>query len=97
MESNPSIDPQRHKRYLELIERLIQCPNGQEPEVLENSPELIDAGFVQTLVQTATYFAHNNNPDGAKFLIFLARELSRQLGLYPQSQPESSTPAEPSA
>ncbi|MEM1368627.1 MAG: hypothetical protein AAGG02_11540 [Cyanobacteria bacterium P01_H01_bin.15] len=73
-------------QYLNLIDRLLKCPNGQEPEILDAASELLDVGFVQTLMQTTSYFAHNDNPDAAKFLIFLARELSRQLGLYPQVQ-----------
>lgn len=86
MESNVNIDSQRQERYLELIDRLLKCPNGQEPEVLNESPDLLDPGFVQTLMQSASYFAHHNNPDAAKFLIFIARELARQLDMYPQTQ-----------
>nr|AFM92555.1 hypothetical protein [Acaryochloris sp. HICR111A] len=81
-------DP-RQDRYLELIDRLLACPNGEEPEILNTSPDLLDAGLVQALMQTATYFAHHDNPDAAKFLIFIARELTQQLGLYPQDQPSA--------
>ncbi len=38
------------------------------------------------MLETASYFAHNDNLDSAKFLIFIARKLPRQLGLYPQVQ-----------
>ena len=82
----PSTDP-RQSRYLALIDRLLACPNGEEPEILNAEPDLLDPGFVQVLMQTASYFAHQDNPDAAKFLIFIARELSHQLGLYPQPQP----------
>ena len=81
-----NIASQRQERYLELIDRLLNCPNGQEPEILDCSPDLLDAGFVNTLMQTASYFAHQDNPEVAKFLIFIARELARQLGMYPQPQ-----------
>ncbi len=83
MESNTSTDSQRQERYLDLIDRLLKCPSGSEPEILDASPELLDAGFVQVLTQTAAYFAHNDNPESAKFLVFIARELARQLDLYP--------------
>ena len=79
----------RQQLYFDLIDRLLQCPNGQEPEVLNDSSDLLDADFVQSLMQTASYFAHNNNPEGAKFLIFIARELAHQLGLYPELQDQS--------
>ena len=86
---NPSpLDP-RQALYFELIDQLMACPNGKEPEVLNAKPDLLDAGFVQTLMQTASYFAHNDNPDSAKFLIFIARELAHQLGLYPKTQPQT--------
>ncbi len=84
METNINTDSQRQERYFDLIDRLLKCPNGQEPEVLDEASDLLDANFVQALMQTASYFAHNDNPEAAKFLIFIARELSRQLGLYPQ-------------
>ncbi|MBD1843761.1 hypothetical protein H6F89_10175 [Cyanobacteria bacterium FACHB-63] len=75
----------RQTQYLELIQQLLACPNGQEPEVLDAQADLLDAGFVQTLVQVSTMMAHENNPDGAKFLIHIAREIAKQLGLYPQT------------
>ncbi len=75
---------QRQALYFDLIDKLINCPNGQEPEILEQDPELIDANLVNTMVQVATIFAHEGNEDGAKFLIHIARELSQQLGLYPE-------------
>ncbi|NMG22327.1 hypothetical protein [Brasilonema bromeliae] len=75
---------QREDLYFNLIDQLLRCPNGQEPEVLEAKPELLDAGLIQTMLQVASGFAHNNNPDGAQFLIHVARELSKELGLYPE-------------
>jgi len=79
---------QRQDQYFQLIERLLECPSGQEPEILDSQPELLDAGLVKTLMQVATMMAHQDNQDGAKFLIFLARQLSKELGLYPQVSPE---------
>jgi len=76
----------RQTLYMELIDRLLQCPNGQEPAILDESADLIDGDFVKVLMQTSAYFAHNNNSEAAKFLVFLARELSRQLGLYASPQ-----------
>lgn len=76
-------EQERQTLYFGLIEQLLHCPNGQEPEVLDAHSELIDAGFVQALTQMAAYFAHNDNQDGARFLIHVARELAKQLGLYP--------------
>ncbi len=77
---------QRQDQYLGLIDQLLRCPNGQEPEVLNAQLDLIDAGLVQTMMQVATVMAHENNPDGARFLIHVARQLAKELGLYPQTE-----------
>lgn len=84
------ISEERQNLYIHLIQQLLSCPNGQEPEVLDAQPELLDAGFVQILVRVASNMAHENNPDGAKFLIHIARELARQLGLVPSAPQEES-------
>lgn len=86
MSPNPTPPNPRQTLYFGLIDRLLACPNGEEPEILNAEPDLLDAGFVQTLMQAASYFAHQDNPDAAKFLVFIARELAHQLGLYPQPQ-----------
>lgn len=77
-------DEQRSQEYLELIEQLLRCPNGKEPEILDARMDLIDVGLVSMMMRVATSMAHQDNQDGAKFLIYIARELSRQLGLYPE-------------
>jgi hypothetical protein len=83
----------REDLYFNLIDELIRCPNGQEPEVLSSHEDLLDAGFIKSLMQVATMMAHENNQDGAKFLIHLARELSKALGLYPEvSNPSPTAP-----
>jgi hypothetical protein len=79
---------ERQALYYNLIDELLRCPNGQEPEVLEAQPELIDSGLVQTMLQVATMFAHEGNQDGAQFLFFVGRELAKQLGLYPDVSTE---------
>lgn len=74
----------RQEQYYQLIEELLSCPSGQEPEVLDASPDLLDADFVQTLIQVSSMLAHQDNQDGARCLVHIARELARQLGLYAQ-------------
>lgn len=79
-----TLDENRSQAYLNLIEQLIHCPNGEEQKILDVNLELVDAGLVQTIVQIATGMAHQGNEETAKFLVHLARELARTLGLYPQ-------------
>ncbi|MDY6896888.1 MAG: hypothetical protein SWZ49_02275 [Cyanobacteriota bacterium] len=75
---------ERQNQYYSLIEQLLKCPNGKEPELIEANSELIDAEFIKSTMQVATSFAHNGNEEGAKFLIHVAKELSKQLGFYPE-------------
>ena len=77
------MEEQRQEQYFELIDKLVQCPNGKEPDVLDENIELVDAGFVSVLMQVGQAQIHHGNQDGAKFLFHLARELAKQLGLYP--------------
>jgi hypothetical protein len=78
----------RQKQYFDLIDQLLKCPSGQEPQVLDSRLDLLDAEFIKTLMQVATMMAHQDNQDAAKFLIYVARQLSKELGLYPQVSPE---------
>lgn len=80
-------DP-RQEQYFNLIDQLLQCPSGEEPHVLDSQSDLLDTGLVKTLMQVATMMAHQDNQDAAKFLIYVARQLSKELGLYPQVLPE---------
>jgi hypothetical protein len=73
---------QREELYMDLIDKLLHCANGKEPEVLDNHQDLIDAGLIQAMAKAAAYFAHHDNQDASKFLIHVARELAKQLGLY---------------
>ena len=82
---------ERQEQYYSLIEQLLNCPNGEEPAVLDAKIELVNADFVKTVMQVATSFAHNGNQESAKFLIHIARELAKQLDLYPQVSSESSS------
>lgn len=88
-ENPPMNENQRQEEYFKLIDRLLRCPNGKEPEVLDASADLIDKNLVKTMMQVATIMAHENNQEQSKFLVFIARELSKQLGLYPELSTEA--------
>ena len=80
---------QRQEEYYKLIDRLLRCPSGKEPEVLDANADLLDENFIRTVMQVATIMAHENNQESSKFLIFIARQLARQLGLYPELSTEA--------
>jgi hypothetical protein len=50
-------DETLQEQYMSLIDRLMKCPNDQEPKVLDERSELLDAEFVQTVVQLDYTFA----------------------------------------
>jgi hypothetical protein len=77
------MNPERQEAYLDLIELVLSCPNGQEPEVLSSCSDLIDEGFVQMLIQVSASMARAGNEDTADFLAQLARSLGKSLGLPP--------------
>jgi hypothetical protein len=81
------MNPERQEAYLNLIERVLTCPNGQEPEVLSSCSDLIDAGFVQMLIQISASMAREGDEDTANFLVQLARLLGKSLGLSPDVVP----------
>ena len=65
--------------YYTLIDELLQCPSGSEPEVLAQHPELLNAQLVQTMLQVAAMMAHNNQQEPSQFLVFVARKLADNL------------------
>ena len=77
------MNEERQEQYFELIDKLVNCPNGKEPDVLDENIELVDADFISVLMEVGQAQIHHGNQDGAKFLFHLARELAKQLGFYP--------------
>ena len=37
----------RAQSYLQLIETLLNCPNGEKQQILQANLELLDSGFLQ--------------------------------------------------
>ncbi|WP_336231539.1 hypothetical protein [Scytonema sp. PRP1] len=51
------MNEQRQQAYLNLIERLLNCPSGEEPEVLQANLDLLDAEFLLMLEAVAEKFS----------------------------------------
>ena len=83
---NAQTTPPELDAYYTLIDELLKCPSGGEPEVLAQYPELLNAQLVQTMLQVAAAMAHNNQQEPSKFLVFIARKLAENL----QQQAEGS-------
>ncbi|WP_155960359.1 hypothetical protein [Fischerella sp. PCC 9605] len=43
------MNEQRQQAYLNLIQSLLNCPEGEESEILAANQDLIDAGFLRVL------------------------------------------------
>ena len=39
----------RRQAYLNLIQSLLNCPSGEESQILQANSELVDAGLVQVM------------------------------------------------
>ncbi|EDX75681.1 hypothetical protein MC7420_6336 [Coleofasciculus chthonoplastes PCC 7420] len=42
-----AMDEHRVQAYLSLIQKLLDCPSGEEPQILDGHLALVDEGFVQ--------------------------------------------------
>ena len=45
------MDEQRLQAYFNLIESLLNCPNGEENQILQANSEVVDAGLVQVMLE----------------------------------------------
>jgi hypothetical protein len=92
----PSED--KTQAYLQLIQQLLQCPEGQEQEILAAHEDLIGPGLVRTMLQVAKQAMAEGETDSAEFLNNLATALNRawleahQFGAG-LSRPEQQPPA----
>ena len=49
-----TMNEQRAQAYVNLIEQLLTCANGEEPNILQANQELIDPEFLQMMENYAT-------------------------------------------
>ncbi|MEG5034663.1 hypothetical protein [Microcoleus sp. AT3-D2] len=69
------MDENRAQAYLQLIHTLLNCPNGEEPQILQDNSELLDRGFLETCELVASTLAEQGGENGANFLRNLASQL----------------------
>ncbi|MCL1467136.1 CHAT domain-containing protein [Argonema galeatum] len=74
------MDEQRIAAYYQLIQKLLECPNGEESQILNDNFELIDPGLLQAIIVFAKQFDDNGNQNDANFLSNLALQLGKFLG-----------------
>ncbi|MEK0190227.1 CHAT domain-containing protein [Microcoleus anatoxicus] len=84
------MNEERIQAYLNLIESLLNCPSGEENQILQANSELVDAGLVQVMLERANDLRKENNLDDANSLMTLAGHL---MGTYSNTTLEKSSPA----
>jgi hypothetical protein len=62
------MNQQRLKAYLNLIQGLLDCPNGEEWILLRQHEDLVNPELVEVMEQVATQLAAEGNSKAAKFL-----------------------------
>src|SRR4028118_1580411 len=62
------MNSEREQAYLNLINQLLTCPSGEEAEVLETHPELLDDGLVAAMLEEADNLRAQGKLKTAKWL-----------------------------
>jgi hypothetical protein len=72
------MNEQRAQAYVNLIEQLLTCADGEEPYILQANQGLIDPEFLQEMENYATGLEQqgNNNP------VAWLRNMAQQLGQF---------------
>ena len=74
------MNEQRAQAYVNLIEQLLICADGEEPNILQANQELIDPEFLQVMENYATLLEQRGNNDHAD----LVTEYSATVGAVSQ-------------
>ncbi|MEG3839194.1 CHAT domain-containing protein [Microcoleus sp. herbarium14] len=75
------MDETRAQAYLQLIQTLLNCPNGEENQILNANWELVDAELVQMMRVVAAQLSENNQENAATFLLQTATQIASFLGM----------------
>jgi CHAT domain-containing protein/TPR repeat protein len=75
------MNEQRTQAYLNLINRLLSCNNGDEPRILQQNQELLDRGLVEVMVAVAQQLGNAGRENEARWLMNMAQQLAAALGL----------------
>ncbi|MBD2337430.1 CHAT domain-containing protein [Calothrix sp. FACHB-156] len=74
------MDEQRQEAYLEIIGALLDCPSGEEPQVImAANPDFIDIGLVEIMKQVAAVCVQRGEKNTADFLTKIASQIAGAL------------------
>ncbi|GAX39308.1 TPR repeat-containing protein [Tolypothrix sp. NIES-4075] len=79
--TTPAMNEQRLQAYYQLIKSLLNCTDGEEPEILAANQGLLDAGFVQKVEEVAQMCSQHGDEKTANWLQSLAMQIGESLNL----------------
>ncbi|NES03635.1 MAG: tetratricopeptide repeat protein, partial [Okeania sp. SIO2F4] len=84
------MNEQRLTEYAQLIQQLLECPEGEELDILQNHLHLIDAGLIAVMEQYAEYLAEAGQKNNDQWLLNMAEKLTEWLNQSQNSVSEES-------
>ncbi len=69
------MNEKRQQAYINLIQDLLNCPIGKEPEILAANRDLLDVGFLQTVEAQAEIALQQGDENTANWLRYLAIQM----------------------
>jgi hypothetical protein len=60
-----AMNEQRTQTYLNLINQLLSCNDGDEPQILQKNQELLDRGLVEVMVAVAQQYREAGRENAA--------------------------------
>jgi hypothetical protein len=83
------MNEQRNEAYLNLINQLLTCNEGDEAEILQENQELFDQGLIEVMTAVAQQFEGTGRENEAQWLINIAQQLTQILGLLEEETASS--------
>ncbi|MEM1171537.1 MAG: tetratricopeptide repeat protein, partial [Cyanobacteria bacterium P01_H01_bin.35] len=84
------MNEQRLTAYAQLIQQLLECPQGQESDILQKHQHLIDEGLIVVMQQYAQHLAAADQKNKAQWLLNMAERLAQLLNQSQNSVSEES-------
>jgi len=84
------MDETRAQAYQQLIVTLLNCPNGEERQILQANLELVDSGFLQVCEVVAVNWAEEGQENKANYLRNLASQIGQFLGMNDEGDSDNS-------
>jgi hypothetical protein len=84
------MDETRAQSYLQLIQTLLTCPNGEHNQILNANLELVDAELVEMMVIVAVQLSKNKLENEANSLFQTATQIANFLGMNDDGDRDSS-------